>query len=86
MKMNFLKLLLVLTLFLGMAVFFHLRKSSADVNKFNNVVTFSTVNGLVGFFNQNDGKVYLYDGNLQNCVFVTQIEELGKPMKFIENK
>ena len=86
MEMNSLKLGLALAIFLAAAVFFRLGKSSAEANKFNNVVPFSTVNGLIGFFNQNDGKAYLYDGNFQNCVFVAQMDELGKPMKFPENK
>lgn len=86
MKMDSWKLGLAVAVFLAAAVFFCLGKTSADADKFNGVFPFSTVNGLIGFFNQNDGKAYLYDGNFQSCILVTQIEELGKPMKSIENK
>jgi hypothetical protein len=63
-----------------------LKQSQAVAFKFDNVVPFATVTGVMGLFNQNDGKVYLYDGNFQNCVSVLQLEELGKAMKPVENK
>ena len=60
------------------------KQSLANTNSFNGVIPFTTVGGLMGFFNQNDGKVYLYDGNLQNCILVSQLEELGQPIKKIK--
>jgi hypothetical protein len=41
--------------------------------------------GLTGLFDPSTGKFFLYDANLENCVAVRQISELGKPMKRIKN-
>jgi hypothetical protein len=35
----------------------------------------------MGFFDSRDGKVYLYDGNLDKCVMVKQVQRLGQPLK-----
>jgi hypothetical protein len=48
---------------------------------FAGVVPFTTVGGLMGFFDSRDGKVYLYDGNLDKCVMVKQVQRLGQPLK-----
>lgn len=83
MKKLLVTIFLVLVFFLSILVV-HLRQSSADSKDFNGVVPFTTVGGLMGFFNQIDGKIYLYDGNMQNCVYISQLKELGKPMKIID--
>jgi hypothetical protein len=76
---------LLVVIIVGFAII-QLREAKAQANSFNSVAPFTTVGGLMGFFDQKDGKVYLYDGNLQNCVFVSQLAELGKPMKVVEKK
>ena len=87
MNSRLLKAFIVLMLLLGSFAFFQLRHSAALANKFDGVIPFSTASGLIGFFNQNDGKIYIYDGNLQNCIFVSQMLELGRPIiKIIEKK
>lgn len=65
-------------------VFIQLGEVRAQGSSFNGVTPFTTVGGLMGFFDQRDGKIYLYDGNLQNCILVRQITELGKSMKLGE--
>ena len=40
------------------------KQTSAQSVQFDGVVPFSTTGGLMGFFNQKDGKLYLYDPNL----------------------
>jgi len=74
------KILLVAVLLLGAIVAFGFKHSSAGTYKFDGVVPFVTPGGLVGFFNQNDGKIYLYDTKLENCALVSQLNELGKPI------
>lgn len=54
--------------------------SASSSKSFPGVIPFSTAGGTIGFFDQNNGKVYLYDGNMQNIVSVAQLDELGKPM------
>ena len=44
---------------------------------------FVTSNDRVGFMDQANGRIYLYDGNLTNCIFVGQIDSLGKPINVI---
>ena len=55
----------------------------ANPGSFDGVMPFTTYSGLIGFFDQRDGKVYIYDGTLTNCMQVTQIVELGKAAKVI---
>jgi hypothetical protein len=76
-------LLVVITA--GFAII-QLREVKAQANSFNGIMPFSTASGLIGFFDQRDGKVYLYDGYLKKCILVNQLEELGKPTKVIEKK
>jgi hypothetical protein len=86
MSSGLLKAFIVLMLLLGIFAFFQLRYSTALASKFDGVIPFSTASGLIGFFNQNDGKIYVYDGNLQNCILVSQILELGRPIVKIIGK
>lgn len=79
-KLNYLLLLIII----GLVVIVLKSNSIAAQKSFVGVVPFTTVGGLMGFFDQNNGKVYLYDGNLKNCVFVSQVEELGEQMQEIK--
>ena len=69
-------ILTVLTLSLTLLT----RQSPAQSANFTHVFPFSTVGGYVGFFDQNDGKIYLYDEFLKECMYISQLEELGNPM------
>ncbi len=53
--------------------------SKAEGKNFTGVMPFMTSAGYFGLFNQNDGKVYIYDGDINKCVFEGKIDELGKP-------
>jgi|GEM_PF-1971351 len=53
----------------------------AQNRNFSNVVPFSTSAGRLGFFDQGDGKIYIYDNNLSECIFKGQLDELGKPLR-----
>jgi hypothetical protein len=48
-------------------------KISADVQ----VYTYSS--GLTAFLDKKLGKIYLYDGNLKNCIMIVEIDQLGLP-------
>ena len=50
---------------------------------FEGIMPFVTSNDRVGFMDQANGRIYLYDGNLTNCIFVGQIDSLGKPINVI---
>jgi hypothetical protein len=47
---------------------------------FNGVVPFITTTDRVGFFDQNTGKIYIYDSNVSQCLFTGQIQNLGDPI------
>ena len=47
------------------------------------VVTYAS--GLTGFFDTKSGKLYLYDGNLDQPIVIRELDELGKPLKRIKN-
>ncbi|MEW6171260.1 MAG: hypothetical protein AB1472_06880 [Candidatus Omnitrophota bacterium] len=48
--------------------------------KFENVYPFTSVSGLLGFFDQKDGTVYVYDSNFTECVSVSKINKLGSAL------
>ena len=39
----------------------------------------------VGFFDQNNGRVYVYDNNISRCLFIGQIQNLGQPIAVVTN-
>ena len=55
-------------------------KLMAQGKNFNNVVPFGTATGRVGFFDQNSGKIYIYDNNVHECVFTGHLTDLGSPI------
>jgi len=58
--------------------------SKATGKSFAGVVPFATSGDRFGFFDQNDGKIYLYDSNISQCVFRGQLEDLGKPIQAVD--
>lgn len=87
MTMNKMTLFLVIAI---MALSFMLGatvQSKAQVKvqgaSFVGVLPFVTTSNRVGFFDQNSGKVYIYDENLGQCLFIGQISGLGKPIDVI---
>lgn len=61
-----------------MCFVFNARLSQAGGASFAQVIPFSTVGGFIGFFDQKDGKVYLYDDKLEKCVYQVQMGTLGE--------
>ena len=56
----------------------------AQKKDFAGVVPFAIPSGSVGFFNQTNGKVYVYDSDLTRCIYEGQLEELGQSFKTIK--
>ena len=80
MKKSFFNGLLILAaamVFLGVSL---QKQTAAQTVGFPSVVPFVTPSGLVGLFDQKDGKMYLYDANLNECFMITQVTTLGSPM------
>jgi hypothetical protein len=70
----------ILLLIIIMALSFTLgttMQSRAQDKNYSGVLPFFT-NNHVGFFDQSNGKVYIYDSNLTNCLFVGEIQSLGQ--------
>jgi hypothetical protein len=65
---------------------FIVSQSRAQSTNFINVVPFSSPSGRLGFFDQNTGKIFIYDNDARECVFRGQMMELGKPIEHLEKK
>ena len=55
-------------------------KPKVITHSFPGVSTFMTASGRLGFFEQGTGKIFLYDSNLEKCVFRGQLSKLGEPI------
>lgn len=55
--------------------------TQAETNgaSFAGVIPFINSTGYLGLFNQNTGKIYMYNSDLTKCVYEGKIEQLGKP-------
>ena len=71
-------IIIALSFTLGTAI-----QSKAQNKGYAGVVPFVTSNDRVGFLDQNNGKVYIYDNNISQCVFVGQMQGLGQPIQII---
>jgi hypothetical protein len=58
-------------------------QSKAQNKNFAGVLPFITTTNRVGFFNQNNGKIYMYDSNINQCLFIGQLTELGQAIQEI---
>jgi hypothetical protein len=75
----------IVLLIIVMALSFSLgaTKQSRAQDKNFNVVPFVTSNDRVGFLDQSNGRIYMYDSNISQCLFVGQIQTLGQPIQTI---
>ena len=53
--------------------------------KWSHVQVVTYASGLTGFFDTRTGKLFLYDANLDEAVFIREIDELGKRLKKLKN-
>jgi len=77
LMVNLVFLLLLVGMFLG----FNLRSTQAEeeFRTFEGVVPFATSGGFIGFFDQRDGTVYIYNEELKEVSFKYKIKKLGEP-------
>lgn len=47
---------------------------------FGRVQSFAFPNGMVGFWDQENGKVYVYDQQLTKCVAIRRMDRLGEEL------
>lgn len=71
---------------IALAAILYLKPSCAESGNFAGVMPFTTGSGFTGLFDQNSGKIYIYDDALNNCISVYQVEKLGQPIKHISAK
>ena len=57
------------------------RAKSPVLPDFSGVQMVACENGLTGFFEQQTGKLYVYDSALEQCVAIRQIAALGAPLQ-----
>ena len=53
-------------------------QSKAQNKTLAGVMPFVTNNDRVGFLDQNTGRIYIYDNNISQCLFIGQIQSLGQ--------
>ena len=63
----------------------HAQDRAPQVQMFASVEPVSYISGMTGFFDRNTGMMYVYDINMEKCVFIRQLGKLGEPMRRIQN-
>ena len=58
-------------------------QNKTQTKNFTGVVPFVTNNDRVGFFDQKNGRIYVYDNNISQCLYVGQIQDLGQPVQAV---
>ena len=82
-RTKFYSLLILVTTTVFLMTAFQKQTRAQNV-AFDGVMPFSTTGGMMGFFDQKDGTVYLYDPDLTNCLQIVRLQELGKTMMKIK--
>jgi hypothetical protein len=63
----------------------HAQDRAPQAQMFSSVEPVSYISGMTGFFDRNTGMMYVYDVNMEKCVFIRQLGKLGEPMRRIQN-
>ncbi len=63
----------------------HAQDRAQQVQMFASVEPVSYISGMTGFFDRNTGMMYVYDVNMEKCVFIRQLVKPGEPMRKIQN-
>lgn len=77
-----LTILCILTALNGILLF--TQQSNAKTKSFYTVFPFVTQSGRIGFFDQEDGKIFIYDDNLEKLIAKAQLTSLGDDMEHID--
>ena len=73
-------IIIALVLICAVQFFARPQASFSQIKTFSHMVPFTTRTGLMGFFNQNSGKIYLYDEDFNKCLFIYQLKEYGEDL------
>ena len=57
---------------------------NAPTYSFPGVSAFTTSSGRFGLFESGTGKIFLYDDNISECVFIGQLKTLGEPIEKLQ--
>ncbi|MDD5045167.1 MAG: hypothetical protein PHU91_02455 [Candidatus Omnitrophica bacterium] len=77
---------IVLILGLGAVIFAQMdygtttEKYGAKLGSFSYIQAFFAPDNKVGFFDNRDGKIYIYDTESNSCVKILQVNQLGNPL------
>ena len=58
-------------------------QGKAQSKSFVGILPFVTSSDRMGFLDQSNGRIYLYDNNFSQCVFIGQLQELGQPIQVV---
>lgn len=83
-KLNILNIALMIVVLVLCALSYQ-QTLAEQTQNFYRVMPFTTSGGYLGFFNNQDGMIYLYDDNLKECVYISQLTALGEPMKLLKS-
>ena len=53
----------------------------AQSSSLANVVPIPLAGGRLGLFDRTEGKIYVYDRNLEKCLLTAEVQKLGDPLR-----
>jgi len=59
-------------------------QSKAQNKSYVGILPFMTPNGRMGFLDQSNGRIYVYDDSISQCLFIGQMQGLGQPIQVIK--
>ena len=74
-----------LLLIVGVCVTNTLAQGKQETKNWSRLQVVTYASGLTGFFDPENGKLYIYDSNVENCVVIRQISRLGDSLMKIKN-
>ncbi len=77
-------LLIVIAIALAADSMISATKLGAQSLNFSNIIAFASNQGRLCFFDQSNGKLYVYDSEGKTCLFQGQLKELGKPFESVQ--
>ena len=63
----------------------HAQEKAQQAPAFASVEPVTYMSGMTGFFDRNTGLMYVYDVNMDKCLFIRQLVKPGDPMRRIQN-
>ena len=55
--------------------------AQSETTSFPGLVPFGLAAGRFGFFDRTTGKIFIYNDNATDCIFIGKLKELGKPIE-----